>query len=424
MLSIRTERHRLDNGLTLVLAPDPAVPVVALNLWYGVGSRNEVPGRTGFAHLFEHMMFQGSRNVPKNRHFELVERAGGSVNATTWFDRTNYFVTLPSHQLELALYLESDRMAHFLDALTPETLANQQGVVLNERRERYENQPYGDWDERLLRMLWPPEHPYHHTVIGEAADIAAATLDDVAAFFRTFYLPNNAVLTLAGDLDPAEAREAVERWFGEIPRGAAVPGVPGVLDPGPLVGGAPRDEVWAQVPLPRVYLGARIPPFGDADWPAVDLLTSILGDGRASRLYRRLVRERKVARDAVSFAFPLVHGRTMMVSWITGYAGADPAELEAALVAEVEGLADVTEAEVERARAPAETRFLAQVSRLATRADLLSMHQLLFGDAERLNGEVERMRAVTADDVRRVAAAFCRPDNRAVLTYHPSEADA
>jgi zinc protease len=422
MLSIRTERHTLDNGLTLVLAPDPVVPVVAVNLWYGVGSRNERPGRTGFAHLFEHMMFQGSKHVPKNAHFELIERAGGSLNATTWFDRTNYFETLPSHQLELALWLESDRMGHFVEALTPETLRNQQEVVLNERRERYENQPYGDWDERMLRLVWPPEHPYFHSVIGEAADISAATLADVEDFFRTYYVPNNAVLTLAGDLDPERARAAVERWFGTLPAGDPVPAIPGNPDPGPVVGEMRREVVHADVPLPRVYLGGRIPPYTDADFAAADLATSILGDGRASRLYRRLVRERGLARDVVSFAFPLVHGRTMMLNWITGYAGADPAELEAALVSEVEGLADVTEEEVARARALAETRLLRQVAQLATRADLLSMNQLLFGDADRINSEVDRMRAVTAADVRRVAAENFRSDNRAVLTYLPREA--
>jgi zinc protease len=422
MEPIRTTRHRLSNGLTLVLAPDPAVPVVAVNLWYGVGSRNERHGRTGFAHLFEHMMFQGSKHVPKNRHFELIERAGGSLNATTWFDRTNYFETLPSHQLELALWLESDRMGYFVDALTPETLANQQGVVLNERKERYENQPYGDWDERMLRLVWPPSHPYHHSVIGEAADIAAATLEDVEAFFRTYYVPNNAVLTLAGDLDPDQATRAVERWFGPIPAGAPVPAIPGEPDPGPVVGGEKREVVHADVPLPRVYLGARIPPAGHPDFDALDLATSILGDGRASRLYRRLVRDAGVARDVGAFAFPLVHGRTMMLSLVTGYPGADPADLEAALLREVEGLADVTETEVERARALAETRLLRQVARLATRADLLSMNELLFGHAERLNTEVERLRAVTADQVRRVAAESLRPDNRALLTYLPREA--
>jgi zinc protease len=423
MLSFHTERHRLANGLTLILARDPAVPVVAVNLWVGVGSRNERPGRTGFAHLFEHMMFQGSGNVPKNGHFEHIERAGGSLNATTWFDRTNYFETLPSHHLELALWLESDRMSTFVEALTPEKLENQKGVVLNERKERYENQPYGDWDERMLRHLWPEDHPYHHTVIGEAKDIAAATVEDVAEFFRTYYVPNNMVLTLAGDFEPRQALEAVDRWFGGIPAGAPIPRIPGNPDPGPRLGGERREVVRADVPLPRVYVGSRIPPLSDPDFLAIDLATSILGDGRASRLYRRLVREQRVARDATSFAYPLMHGRTMAVSLITGYPGSAPERLEAALLAEMEGLADVTEAEVERARALAETRFLAQVSGLATRADLLSMNQLLFGDAERLNTEVDRLRAVTADDVRRVATSTFCPDNRAILTFVP-EGDA
>jgi zinc protease len=213
----------------------------------------------------------------------------------------------------------------------------------------------------------------------------------------------------------------VERWFGPIPRGAEVPPVPGIVDPGPVVGGEVREVVEADVPLPRVYLGARIPPASHPDFHAADLATSILGDGRASRLYRRLVRERGVARDAVSFAFPLVHGRTLMLSWITGFAGSDPAELEGALLGEVEGLLDVTEEEVARARALAETRLLRQVARLATRADLLSMNQLLFGDAERLNSEVDRLRAVTAADVRRFAETTLVPGNRALLTYLPRE---
>jgi predicted Zn-dependent peptidase len=422
MKPLSIETHRLANGLTVVLAPDRDVPVVALNLWYGVGSRNERPGRTGFAHLFEHMMFQGSLHVPKNVHFEQVERAGGSLNATTWFDRTNYFETLPSHHLELALWLESDRMGFFLEALTPETLANQQGVVLNERKERYENQPYGDWDERMLRMLWPPEHPYHHTVIGEAADIAAATVDDVADFFRTYYVPNNAVLTLAGDLDTGQALTAVDRWFGPIPAGAPIPPIPGVEDPGPLLGQARAETVESDVPLPRVYLGARIPPYRDPAFHVADLATSILGDGRASRLYRRLIRERRIARDAVSFAFPLVHGRTMMTSWITGFPDSDPEVLTDALIGEVEGLQDVTPREVERVQALAETRLLHQMASLANRADLLSMHQLLFGDASRVNTERDRIRAVTADQIRSFAAQTLVPENRALLTYLPKGA--
>ncbi|MBT8396693.1 MAG: insulinase family protein, partial [Gemmatimonadetes bacterium] len=257
LLNVPVERHRLPNGLRVTLSLDRSVPIVAVNLWYGVGSRNERSGRTGFAHLFEHMMFQGSANVPKNRHFELVEQAGGSLNASTWFDRTNYYETLPSHHLELALWLESDRMGWMLPAMTQEKLENQQGVVKNERKERYDNQPYGDWDERMQALVFPPDHPYHHSVIGSMEDIGAATLEDVAEFFRTFYVPNNAVLTLAGDFDPDDALGLIETYFGEIPEGAPIPPLPGNEEIPPVIGEMVAEEVIGNVPLPRVYLGAR-----------------------------------------------------------------------------------------------------------------------------------------------------------------------
>ena len=260
VLNVPVERHRLANGLRVNLSVDRSTPMVGVNLWYGVGSRNENAGKTGFAHLFEHMMFQGSANVPKNRHFELVEGAGGTLNASTWFDRTNYYETLPSNQLELALWLESDRMGWMLPAITLEKLQNQQEVVKNERKERYDNQPYGDWDERIQAMVFPEEHPYHHPVIGSMEDIGGATLDDVAEFFRTYYVPNNAALTLAGDIDPPRALALVERYFGEIPAGGPIPPIPGMPALPPRIGETVRAEVVAEVPLPRLYLAGRIPP--------------------------------------------------------------------------------------------------------------------------------------------------------------------
>ncbi|TVP73932.1 MAG: insulinase family protein [Gemmatimonadales bacterium] len=368
------------------------------------------------------MMFQGSAHVPRNRHFELVEQAGGSLNASTWFDRTNYFETVPAHHLDLVLWLESDRLGHFLEALGQETLDNQVAVVKNERRQRYDNQPYGDWDERLQGLLWPPEHPYHHTVIGSMEDIGAATLEDVEEFFRTFYHPGNAVLTLAGDVEPDEALRKVEHWFGDIPEGPPLPPVPGILDPGAVLGETRRERVEADVPLVRVYVGGRIPPATDEEFWAADVATSVLADGRASRLYRSLVREERLANDVISYAFPLLHGRSMMLSWATGYPDADPDALEAGLVRQLEGLADVRTEEVERAVALSESRFLREVERLSSRADLLSMHQLQFGDASRINREVERLRAVTADDIRAFAETHLGPDNRAILTYLPQEA--
>jgi predicted Zn-dependent peptidase len=419
LLSFDIRRETLGNGLTVILAPDASVPVVAVNLWYGVGSRNEREGRTGFAHLFEHLMFQGSVNVEKGRHFELVERAGGSLNASTWFDRTNYFETVPSHQLELVLWLESDRMGWFLPAMDQEKLDNQRDVVRNERRQRYDNQPYGDWDERMLAAVFPPDHPYHHSVIGSMDDLGRADLEDVAAFFDTFYRPNNAVLTLAGDIGPSSALDLVSRYFGEIPRGPELPAIPGRTELEPAIGKTTLERVEADVPLPRVHLALRIPPVTDEDFYDADVASSILGAGRASRLYRRLVRERRIAKDVMAFAYPLATGRTMMVCRLTGYAGSDPAALEEALVGEVDALVDVEEVEVDRAVALAETGLLREVEELASRADLLSMNQMVFGDAARLNSEVDRIRAVTAEGVRRLARETLGPDNRALLTYVP-----
>ena len=419
-LQVPWERHTLANGLRVVLSPDPCTAVVGVNLWYGVGSRNERPGRTGFAHLFEHMMFQGSAHIPKNRHFELVERAGGSLNATTWFDRTNYFETLPSHQLELAFYLESDRMGWMLPSLTQEKLDNQRDVVKNEKRQRHDNQPYGDWDERLQAMVYPASHPYHHTVIGSMADLDAATVEDVADFFRIYYAPNNAVLSVAGDVVPERALEAIGRWFGDIPAGQPIPPLPGRPDLPPILGGAVRDRVRADVPLPRVIVACRIPTFLDPSFHAVEVAGALLGSGRSSRLYRTLVRERRVAKDVVAYVFPLITGASMLLVWATGYPGADPADLEGALVDQLEGLATATEEEVQRAVALTDTRFVRTLEQVAERADLLSMFTLFFDDPDRLNQEMDRIRSVTPVDVRAVAERWLGPDNRAVLAYEPS----
>jgi len=418
-LAVPVARHRLDNGLRVVLSEDPSVPVVCTNLWYGVGSRNEPPGKTGFAHLFEHMMFQGSAHVPKNRHFELVERAGGTLNATTWFDRTNYFQTLPSHHLELALWLESDRMGWMLPAMDQEKLDNQRDVVKNEKRQRYDNQPYGDWDERLQALVFPAAHPYHHTVIGSMEDLDAATLDDVASFFRTYYVPNNAVLTLAGDFDSARALDLVEAYFGEIPPGEPIPPVPWETDVEPVIGRTVRDRVASDVPLPRVIMGLRIPSYADPEFTVAEVTRAVLGSGRASRLYRRLVRENKVAKDVVSYAFPLMSGASMLLVWITGYAGSGVEDLEVALARELEGAADAGTSEVERAVALAETDLVRSLERVGDRADLLSMFDLYFDDPARLNREVERLRSVTVDDVCRFAASYLGADNRAVVSYVP-----
>jgi len=421
-LSVPVERHRLDNGLKIVLSHDPTVPVVAVNLWYGVGSRNETEGHTGFAHLFEHMMFQGSEHVPKNRHFELVERAGGSLNATTWFDRTNYFETMPSHHLELALWLESDRMGWMLPAMNQEKLDNQRDVVKNEKRQRYDNQPYGDWDERVQALVFPEDHPYHHTVIGSMEDIDAATLDDVASFFQTFYIPNNAVLTVAGDFHRDQALDLIQRYFGDIPAGDPVPALPGKPELPGIIGSTVRDHVVADVPLPRVIVAFRIPPYSVDDFAVSEVARGVLGTGRASRLYRRMVRERRIAKDTVSYAFPLLTGASMLLVWATGYPGGSLEELEQALLEEVEGLATAEASEVERAIAVTETDLVRAIERAGERADLLSMFDLYFDDPGRLNREIDRFRAVTPEQIHAFAETRLGPDNRAVVVYEPEAA--
>ncbi len=260
-MHLPVETFRLANGLFVTVSEDHTAPIVAVNLWYHVGSANERAGRTGFAHLFEHMLFQGSAHVEANEHFELIARAGGTLNGSTWLDRTNYFETVPSNQLALALWLEADRMGQLLPAMTQQKLDTQRDVVKNERRWSVDNQPYGTWWEKLPALAFPSDHPFHHSLIGSMEDLSAASLDDVVAFFSTYYAPDNAVLSIAGDVDLAEARRLVEYYFGPIPRGGPRPPLPPMELP-PRFGASRREVVADDVRLPRLYLAFRIPPFG------------------------------------------------------------------------------------------------------------------------------------------------------------------
>ncbi|MDP9348045.1 MAG: insulinase family protein [Gemmatimonadota bacterium] len=420
-MQIPIDRYTLPNGLRVILSEDHTNPVVAVNLWYNVGSRNERPGRTGLAHLFEHMMFQGSEHVPETGHIAHIERVGGAVNGSTWLDRTNYYETVPASRLELALWLESDRMGFWIPALTQEKLDNQRDVVKNERRWRVDNQPYGDWDERLQRLVFPPDHPYHHSVIGSMDDLDAASLEDVADFFRTYYAPSNAVLSVCGDFDAAEARALVERWFGPIPRGPELPPLPGRPDVPWRIGSEVRETVESAVALPRVYLAFRIPPYGEEEFYAGEVLARVLASGRSSRLYRALVRERRLAKDVSAYAFPVVTGAAMLVVVATANPGTDAAALERALLAELEELQRAPElpAEIERAVTGVEATRLMGLQQVAERADDLSMFTTLFDEPERINTELDRVRAVTAERVRRFALDYLRADNRVVLTYLP-----
>jgi zinc protease len=422
---IPIERRALDNGLRVVLSRDPRAPLVAVNLWYDVGSKHERPGKTGFAHLFEHMMFQGSEHVEKGQHFSLVQAAGGTLNATTWLDRTNYFETLPGHELELALWLESDRMASLLPAMTQEKLDNQRDVVKNERRYSVDNQPYGDWDERIQALVYPEGHPYHHPTIGSMEDLSAASLDDVREFFATYYAPNNAVLTIAGDFETDAAMRMVERHFGPIPRNANLPPAPDMTLPA-SIGSEVRVTVPDGVPLPRIYLAHRIPPFGTDAFDAFDVAADVLGSGRASRLYGSLVRTLRLAQDVSVFCFPIVGGAAMFALWVTARPGIEVEALETALLAELDRLAQEgpTEADLERVRNLQASRSAASLERIGERADRIGMYTCLFDDPDRVNREVERYAAVDATRVAEAMRSGIVADNRVTLTYVPAEAAA
>ena len=417
--------ERLSNGLRLIVVEDHLAPVVAVNIWYAVGSKHEVAGKTGFAHLFEHVMFQGSAHVAKAEHMALVQAAGGTLNGTTWLDRTNYYETLPSHQLELALFLEADRMGSLLDALSQENLDNQREVVKNEKRWSYDNRPYGSWNEKLQAHLFPPEHPYHHTTIGSMEDLDAASLDDVKAFFRTWYAPNNAVLSVVGDVDRAQVRAWAERYFGPIPANPALPPAPDLSLP-PLIGEERRETVEDRVPLPRVYVAFRAPVFGDRRLDALDLASQLLAGGKGSRMHKRLVRDERLAQDVAVFTLPFVGGASINVGWATVRPGVEIAAVEAAYLDELERLASEAPSadELERAKALTEADELGALARVEERADRLSMYATLFDDPALVNTLLPRYLSVTADQIRDAARAVFRADNRVVLTYVPTAADA
>ena len=418
------ERHRLDNGLRVVLAPDSAAPIVAVNLWYDVGSRNERPGRTGFAHLFEHMMFQGTASVAKGEHFATVQAAGGTLNASTWCDRTNYFETLPSHELETGLWLEADRMANLLPAMTLEKLDNQRDVVKNERRSSMDNQPYGSWDERIQAAIFPVGHPYHHSTIGSMEDLSAASLDDVKEFFATYYAPNNAVLSLAGDFEPGSAMALIERHFGPLTPNGALPPAPDGALPDRLAGEV-RDTVPDAVELPRVYLAYRIPPYGTDEFLPFELASDLLATGRASRLYARLVREQRVAQDIGASVFPFAHGAAVLMAHATARPDLDIEILEAALAAEIEDLATngPSDDELERVRTLHASTIERGMEEVAERADRLSQYTCLFDQPERINTEVSDYDRVSAEGIREALRGQLGPDNRYVLTFVPNGED-
>lgn len=415
---VELTEHRLDNGLRVVVSEDHLTPTVAVNLWYDVGSRHEVAGRTGLAHLFEHVMFQGSANVKAGEHFSHINSAGGTLNGTTHFDRTNYFETVPSNALELALWLEADRMGSLLDALTQENLDNQRDVVKNERRERYDNVPYGTSWERLHALTFPGGHPYAHLPIGSMADLDEATLDDCREFFSTYYAPNNAVLTIVGDVDAGAVLDVVKRYFGSIPRAETIP-QPASGAVGALLGEV-RAEVREDVPAEAFYSQYRLHADGTPECDAASIALEILGGGEASRLHDRLVRRDQLAKSVSTHVERLIGGVSTGVIVAHLRSGASLTAAERAIDEEVARFAadGPTEAEMARAHAQAELSSLQGLETVEDRADQLSRYATLFGEPALALSQVDRVLAVSDADVRTIAAQRLQPTNRAVLTYH------
>ncbi len=417
---IPLESFALDNGLRVTISVDRTAPIVAVNLWYHVGSANERTGRTGFAHLFEHMLFQGSEHVAANEHFELVQRAGGTLNGSTWFDRTNYFETIPSNQLALALWLEADRMGSLLPGMTQEKLDTQRAVVKNERQWTVDNQPYGTWWERLPALAYPPDHPFHHSLIGSMEDLDAADLDDVAQFFRTYYTPDNAVLTIAGDVEADEARALVHEYFAPIARGVGYAALPPMEVP-LRFGGWRREIVPDQVALPRLFLAFRSPVFGSEPYYAASVTSAILGLKVGSRLHHSLVRRQHVASSANAFTFDLAKGADLLVIDVTASPGVDGDALEGAVAKEVDGLVSggVTAPEVERAVALLTTDFMVSLQSAGARADVISKFVTYFDDSARVNTHAKNYHDVDVRAVTRFVDSYLGPDNRTSLLYVP-----
>jgi predicted Zn-dependent peptidase len=411
------ENYKLPNGLRVVLNEDHSAPLVAVNVWYHVGSKNEPRGRTGFAHLFEHMLFSGSEHVGNNEHFRYVQSVGGVLNGTTFFDRTNYFETLPSNYLALGLWLESDRMGFFLPALTQEKLDIQREVVKEERRQRYDNVPYGTAFERLLNLAYDPDYSYHWPTIGSMEDLGAASLDDIRDFFRTWYRPDNAVLTIIGDFAPDEAKRLIEQYFGDIPAGGALP--PFDLRRKPL-GGERRETYASPIQLPRIYRLYHLPKMGDPEWIAADLLSSVLSGDKASRLEKALVLEQQIATDVAAYVLP-TEATGMMLIQATAKEGVEIEAVEAALDAELARVArdGISNDELIRAKNRAEVDFAHQMENYDSRADLIGMMATYFGDPALIHRWLDPYHAATADALAGAAARYLVADNRVTSIFAP-----
>jgi zinc protease len=413
----------LPNGLTVVLHEDHSVPQVAVNVWYHVGSSFEKPGRTGFAHLFEHLLFEGSKNVKEGEFDRLLESAGGNNNGSTTEDRTNYYETLPSNSLDLALYLESDRMGYLLDVVTPELVNGQRDVVKNERRQSYENAPYGKAMLRMSELLFPANHPYHWPVIGYMDDLTAATHTDVTEFFKKYYGPNNATLVIAGDINAADARKRVEYWFSDVKPGAHVEPIQA---PNVEISKTVIERMTDQVQLPRLYLSWLTPGIlhpGDAE---LDVLGGLLSSGKNSRLYKRLVYDMKIAQDVSAAQYSSQLVSTFMIQVTARPSQEDPD----ALLGRIMGVVDeelnklrnapVDDREIARVKNGIETSFAGSMETVASKADRMNAYYAYTGNPDYFAEDLGRYQMLQPNDIQAAVKRWLPRDRRVELSVVPA----
>lgn len=418
-LAITYERFTLPNGLNVILHEDHSLPNVAVNLWYRVGSAREKPGKTGFAHLFEHIMFEGSGHVPEGKFDQWLEAAGGDNNATTSGDRTNYFENGPSNALELMLFLESDRAGYLLTSMSPAKVDGQRDVVKNERRQSYENRPYGMAGITLPENLYPLNHPYHWPVIGSMEDLTGASYEDVVDFFKKYYVPNNASLCIAGDINPKQARTLVEKWFGEVPRGATVT----PMDiPSVYLAEEKRVQLEDNVQLPRLYLAWLTPPLftpGDAE---LDVLANILAGGKNSRLYKRMVYDLQIAQDVSASQSSGSMSSTFEIR-ATARSGHTLKELETVIDEEINRIkAEVpTDRELQRAVNSFEAGFLDRLEGPGGKADQLNSYFTNTGNPDYFNEDLARYKALSVNDIQSTAQTYLKANGRVILSVIPKQ---
>lgn len=417
LLEVKYTQFTLPNGLHVILHEDHSVPMVAVNVWYHVGSANEKPGRTGFAHLFEHLMFEGSAHVKEGEFDTLLQAAGGDNNGSTDRDRTNYFMNVPSNALELALFLESDRMGYLLDVMTTARVNGQRDVVKNERRQSYENRPYGMASPTLNEMLFPDDHPYHWPTIGYMADLSAASHDDVVSFFKQYYAPGNASLVIAGDIDPDATRQLVTKWFSDIKPGVDAP----ALAPPPAVlTEVKRKMLTDRVQLPRLYLAWPTPASYQPGDATLDVVADVLAGGKNARLYKRLVYELQVAQDVSAYQQSGALASSFVIV-ATAKPGHTVDELKMLIDEELEKLRQAPPAtrEIERSINSIESSYYGAMERISGKADQLNAYYTRTGDPDYFAEDLARYRALAPSDIQAIVQRYLPADRRVELTVLP-----